>query len=95
MYFTFFFVCSGKALWSVVCGTNVLPSSAVIGEELETASEHLRQGLHFYTTFSQTDHDSWIAASKLKDNQKSFVLRLAKLLVRTVVHLYYESNLVC
>ncbi|KAF2360158.1 Nucleoporin Nup188 [Trinorchestia longiramus] len=73
-------VVCGKALWSVVCGTNVLPSNDVVGEELEAAAEHLRDGVHYYSAFSQPDHEQWIASSKLKDNQKTFVLRLAKML---------------
>ncbi|XP_018012466.2 nucleoporin NUP188 [Hyalella azteca] len=70
----------GKALWSVVCGTNVLPSNDVVGEELEMAADHLRAGICYYEPFSEEDHHEWIDSSNLKENQKSFVLRLAKML---------------
>uniref|UniRef100_A0A6A7FUA9 Nucleoporin NUP188 homolog n=1 Tax=Hirondellea gigas TaxID=1518452 RepID=A0A6A7FUA9_9CRUS len=71
---------SGKALWSVVCGTNILPSDEVVGEELEAATANLKAGLLFFQPFTQEDHDTWVNKVKLKDNQKTFVLRLAKML---------------
>ena len=85
--------CSGKALWSFVCGNNILPSDEVVAEELEAAKCNLQDGLLLYNHFSQEDHDKWSAGVKLKDNQKQFVLRLAKMLVSIIFDLvkYFEK----
>ena len=64
-----------------MCGTYILPSDEVVGEELEAATVNLKNGLLHFEPFTQEDHDKWIKQVKLKDNQKSFVARLGKMLV--------------
>ena len=64
-----------------MCGTSILPSDEVVGEELEAATDHLKAGLLYYKPYTKEDHDLWAGKTKLKENQQSFIARVAKMLV--------------
>ncbi|RXG57160.1 Nucleoporin protein, partial [Armadillidium vulgare] len=71
---------SGKALWSIICGQSVLPSDEVVGEELENAADHLKEGILFYKQWSEDDHKLWCSKTKLKKEQQDFVHKVGNIL---------------
>lgn len=72
---------SGKALWGVICGTYVLPSDEVVGDELQQAAPHLRAGLRAYTKPSGDHFDRWARTASVTQREKEFVKKLSDLLV--------------
>ncbi|KAK7069539.1 hypothetical protein SK128_020409 [Halocaridina rubra] len=71
---------SGKALWGVICGTYILPSDEVVGEELQSATEHLRLGLLAYEKPSGNHYDEWSKSLDVGPKEKDFVKKIFPLL---------------
>lgn len=76
---------SGKALWGVICGTYVLPSDEVVGDELLRAAPHLQAGLRAYAKPSGDHFDHW-AKSDAGTQEKDFVKKLSELLDLSAKH---------
>ncbi|XP_064083813.1 nucleoporin NUP188-like [Macrobrachium nipponense] len=71
---------SGKALWGVICGTYILPSDEVVGEELQLATQHLQLGLCAYEKPSGSHYEDWAKSADIKPNEKEFVKKIFPLL---------------
>ncbi|MPC28492.1 Nucleoporin NUP188 [Portunus trituberculatus] len=76
----------GKALWGVICGTYVLPSDEVVGDELQQAAPHLRAGLRAYAKPSGDHFDRWAKTAKVTEKEKNFVKKLSDLLDLSAGH---------